>query len=231
MANSKFKDVVEGIAGAAVIAAALLTPFLRSWRIKWGATDAEVEQSLPGDELVPHPKWQYTNAITIEAPVTDVWPWLVQIGQGRGGLYSYQWLQNLPPLSCDMHNAERIIPEFQHLEVGDSVRLHPEMPGYPVAIVEPGRVIVLHADTRTGPTPVPGGTKSEDYYVSTWVFFLDRLDERRTRLISRLRSDYNPRLRNKLFYGPCLVEPISTVMQQKMLRGIKQRVEAAAQRQ
>jgi hypothetical protein len=221
---SKWKAIAEGSSGAAAVGIALLTPFLRSRLVRWGATDAEVQRTLPGDDLIPHPKWQYTNAITIEAHITNVWPWLVQIGQGRGGFYSYEWLENL--IGCDIHNANQIIQEFQHLEIGDSVRLHPEMPGYPVAIVEPGRVIVLHTDTRTGPTPVPGGTKPDDYYVSTWVFFLDKLEEQKTRLISRFRSDYNPRIRNKLLYGPCLVEPISTVMQRKMLLGIKQRAEA-----
>jgi hypothetical protein len=225
---TKWKDIGEGLIGAAAISIALLTPFLRSQRVRWGATDAEVQRTFPGDDLVPRPKWQYTNAITIDAPITDVWPWLVQIGQGRGGLYSYEWLENL--VGCDIHNSNQIIQEFQHLEVGDSVRLAAEMSGYPVAIVEPDRVIVLHADTRTGPTPIPGGTKSEDYWVSTWVFFLDKLDKRRTRLISRLRSDYNPRMRNRLLYGPCLVEPISTMMQRKMLMGIKQRAEAVVLR-
>jgi len=225
---SKWKTVREGLVGASIMALSLITPFLNRRRRYWGATDAEIQRTLPGDDLIPHPKWQYTNAITIEAHITNVWPWLVQIGQGRGGFYSYEWLENL--IGCDIHNANQIIQEFQHLEIGDSVRLHPEMPGYPVAIVEPGRVIVLNADTRTGPTPVPGGTKSEDYYVSTWVFFLDKLEEQKTRLISRLRSDYNPRMRNKLLYGPCLVEPISTAMQRKMLLGIKQRVEAAGTR-
>jgi hypothetical protein len=222
---SKFKDIGEGIVGAIVIIFSLLTPFLRPWRVKWGATDAEVQRALPGDDLVKHPKWQYTNAITIESPVACVWFWLVQIGQGRGGFYNYEWLQNL--IGCDMHNTNQILQEFQHLEVGDSVRLHPKMPGYPVAIIKPDCVIVLHADTRTGSTPVPGGTKPEDYFASTWVFFLDKLDDGKTRLISRFRSDYNPRMRNRLFYGTCLVEPISTAMQRKMLKGIKQRVEAA----
>jgi hypothetical protein len=118
MADSKFKykDSVEGIAGAFLIAAALLTPFLRSWRTKWGATDAEVHRSLPGDELVPHPKWGYAYAITIRASAVDVWPWLVQMGQDRGGMYSYEWLENL--VGGDIHNADRIIPELQPLEVG-----------------------------------------------------------------------------------------------------------------
>lgn len=222
--TSRWKAIKEGLVGVTVIGIALLTPFLRSRRVKWGATDAEIQRTLPGDALVPNPKWQYTNAITIEAPVIDVWPWLVQIGQGRGGWYSYEWLENL--VGCDIHNANQIIHEFQHLEVGDSVRLAAEMPGYPVAIIEFGRFIVLFTDSRAGSTPVPAGKKPGDYYASTWGFFLDETGDGRTRFISRLRSDYNTRMRNRLLYGPGLVEPISTTMQRKMLQGIKQRVEA-----
>ncbi len=79
MAGSKFnlRAIGEGIAGAAAIAVALLTPFLRSRRTKWGATDAEVRRSLPGDDLVPHPKWRWTHAVTIRASDADIWPWLV----------------------------------------------------------------------------------------------------------------------------------------------------------
>jgi hypothetical protein len=219
----KWKAIGEGLVGAAAIGLSLLTPFFRFLRVRWGATDDEVQRSFPGDDLVPNPKWQYTNAVTIETPVADVWPWLVQIGQGRGGWYSYEWLENL--VGCDVHNADQIIREFQHLEVGDSVRLAADMPGYPVAIVEPGRAIVLYADSRTGHAPVPVGTKPGDYYASTWGFFLDDAGDNRTRFISRLRNDYNPRIRNRLFHGPILVEPVSTAMQRKMLRSIKRRAE------
>jgi hypothetical protein len=168
MADSKFKfnDFAEGIAGAFLIAAAILTPFLRLWRTKWGATDAEIHRSLPGDDLVPHSKWGWTHAITICASAAEVWPWLMQMGQDRGGLYSYEWLENR--VGCDIHNADRIIPEFQHLEVT-------------------------------------------------------------TRLISRWRGDYNPSLGNALIYR-VLTEPISLVMDRKMLLGIKRRAEAAAER-
>jgi hypothetical protein len=109
----KFKEFVEGIAVGFLIDATLLSPFLRSWHTK-GATDIEVHQSLPGNDLVPHPKWRWTHAITTHASATEVWPWLVQMGQGRDGMYSYEWLENL--VGCDIHNADRIIPEFQHLE-------------------------------------------------------------------------------------------------------------------
>ena len=195
----------------AVIAVALLTPFLRSRYRKWGATDADVTRSLPGDDLVPHPKGGYTHAITIRASAADVWPWLVQMGQGRGGFYSYEFLENL--VGCDIHNADRIIPELQHLDVGDGVRLHPKAPPLPVAAIEPGRVIVLYPRefTQNG---------------SAWVFFLDELDEGTTRLIARFRFDYKPSPGNKLGYN-FFLEPISCLMQRKMLLGIKQQAEAA----
>ena len=224
----KFKDIVEGIAGAFLIAAALLTPFLRSWRTKWGATDAEVHRSLPGDDLVPHPKWGWTHAITICASAAEIWPWLVQMGQGRGGMYSYEWLENL--VGSDIHNADRIIPEFQHLEVGDGIRLHPKV-SIPIAAIEPGRALVLHvrADTQTGRTFELTGTMPEKYLNISWVFFLDELDDGITRLIVRSRSDYNPSLGNALV-NRVFMEPISLVMDRKMLLGIKRRAEAAAER-
>ena len=116
MADNRFNltDFGEGIADAAAIAVALLTPFLRSRYRKWGATDVEVHRSLPANDLVPHPKGNYTHAITIRASALDVRSWLVQMGQGRGGFYSHQWLENL--VGCDTRNADGIIPEFQHSE-------------------------------------------------------------------------------------------------------------------
>jgi len=228
MADSKFKfkDFAEGIAGAFLIAAALITPFLRHWRTKWGATDAEVHRSLPGDDLVPHPKWGWTHAITIRASAADVWPWLMQMGQGRGGMYSYEWLENL--VGCDIHNADRIIPAFQHLEVGDGIRLHLKV-SIPIAAIEPCRALVLHvrANTQTGNTFDLTDTMPERYLNLSWVFFLAELDEGTTQLISRGRGDYNQSLVNALIYL-VLTEPITFVMDRKMLLGIKRRAEAAA---
>jgi hypothetical protein len=229
MADSKFKNIGEGIAGAAAIAVALLIPFPRPWYRKWGAADAEVHRSLPGDDLVPHPKGEFTHAINIRAPAADIWPWLVQLGQGRGGFYSYEWLENL--VGCDMHNADRIIPEFQHLEVGDSVRMHPKS-GYPyvVAAIEPGRALVLQirVDTQTGKTFELTDTMPKKYLNFSWVLFLDELDEGPTRLFSRSRNDWNRSFINTLVFG--VFGPISFVMDRKMLLGIKQRAEAAAER-
>jgi len=106
MSSKTFNNVIEGMGGAILLGVHLvLGPILRPWRIKWGATDDEIRRTLPGDELVPQPQWSYTQAITIRASATEVWPWLVQIGQGRGGFYSYEWLENL--VGCDTPPAQR----------------------------------------------------------------------------------------------------------------------------
>jgi len=211
MARSKFKDIREGIAGAVAIGIALLTPFLRSRRVRWGATDAEVNRSLPGDQLVPNPKGGYTHAITIRTPHQQVWPWVAQIGQGRGGFYSYDFLENL--VGCNIHSVDRIVPEFQHNEASEGLRLHPKMPPMPIATIESGRTLLF--SVRMDPdTPL------------TWLFFLEEPNERTTRLIVRWLFDYKPSLLKKIGYG-LLLESIACVMGRKMLLGIKQRAEAA----
>lgn len=210
--RSALGQIGEGLLGAASIAVAIMTPMLGGRRARWGATDAEVIRSLPGDDLVPHPKGGYTNAITIRAQAVDIWPWLVQMGQGRGGFYSYELVENL--VGCDIHNADRVIPEFQNLAVGDDVRLHPTAPPLQVAHIEAGRAIVLYA----GESPQNG---------STWAFFLDEIDAASTRLIARFRFDYPPSPANTLGYQ-YILGPISCVMQRRMLLGIRDRVEGAA---
>jgi hypothetical protein len=186
---------------------------LLPWHLRWGATASEARMPLTGDEIVPRPRMRSTRAITIRAPASDVWPWIVQIGQGRGGLYSYDWLENL--VGCDIHSADRIMPEHQHLAVGDRVRMGPE--GYPFYIVqeiEPEQTLLLQAgDPGTGGLG-PG----------SWVLFLQEQEDGATRLISRQRSDYEPTLINHIMWRG-FVEPISFVMEQRTLRSLRQRAE------
>ncbi len=205
----------ESIEGAALIAFHLLTPFLRSYRADWGATDYETDRELPGDNLVPCAKWEFTHALTIYAPVSEVWRWLVQIGAGRGGLYSYEALENLA--GCNIHNAEQITPEYQRLKAGDEIKIHPKAPGMKVADVELEHYILVHNDNRK--------KGARTYINMTWLWYLDAVDATTTRLISRSRNDYSPELANKLWMGPLLVEPMSFVMERKMLLGIKERAE------
>ena len=115
---------------------ALLTaPAARRWYNRWGAAPAEVAGAMPGDQLVPAPKLACTRAVTIGAPPQEVWAWLVQIGRGRGGFYSFDALENL--LRCDIRSADQILPDLQELHVGDLVLLVPA-PGHLVTAVRDG---------------------------------------------------------------------------------------------
>jgi hypothetical protein len=196
-------SVVGGSVGAYTV--------LRRRQLRWGATDKESEEQLPGDDLIPNADLAATRAITIRASADQVWPWIAQLGQGRGGFYSYDFLENL--IGADIHSADRIVPELQDIHVGDEVLLGPKF-GYDVAIAEPGRSLVLR-----------GGFPMENIappYDSTWAFVLRDGPDKTTRLLVRERYAY------KRPWARLIVEPteaISFVMSQKMLRGIKSRAE------
>lgn len=215
MTTHKVNSLLESIEGAALMGFHLLTPFLRPFRTRWGAVSNDSYRVLPGDELVPNPKWQFTHAITIHAPAAEVWKWLVQIGADRGGFYSYEGLENLA--GCNVHNADRIRPELQNLKPGDEIRLHPKAPGMPVAEIEPGVYMLVHSNDHTENT--------DRYIHTTWLWYLDKMDTNTTRLIVRGRNDYSPELSNRLLMGPLLMEPVSFVMERKMLIEIRNRAE------
>ena len=120
------KKTLLQIAGGLASAKIIYYVWLRPRHLRWGATAREAQQALPGDEETWNVKGQSTRAITIYAPASEVWKWLVQIGQDKGGFYSYTWLENL--VGCRMRNADHILPQFQHIQVGDEVWLHPEIP-------------------------------------------------------------------------------------------------------
>jgi hypothetical protein len=208
------RNVLDCIWGALQIAAHVaLGPVLRGWRTSWGTRDDEIWLSLPGDEIVPVPTWSYTRALTILAPRSAVWPWLLQIGQSRGGFYSYEALENL--VGCDVHNVTEIRPELQTLRVGDVVRMHRSGFGPAVSAIEPERALVL------------GGPPDKNGSQATWGFHLIDGPRGTTRLLERGRNAVGKGLAAKLGYGPALMEPISFVMSKKMLSTIKQLAEAA----
>ena len=212
-------DVLVG--GVQVLAATVTAPVGRSRYNRWGATDHEVASPMPGDELVPHPRLGYTRAVTIDAPAEHVWPWLVQLGQGRGGLYSFDGLENL--VGCGIHSADRVLPEFQRLEAGDLVRLGPV--GYPcfrVERVERGASLVLvGADPRP---PHAAATPGATTGIATWQWVLRSTpDGSRTRLVTRQRLTHPPTRGTSVMWH--VVEPVGFVMERQMLLGIKRRAE------
>jgi hypothetical protein len=216
-----------GLAAAVAAGASAYWFVARPWHLRWGATDDELARSLPGDDLVPQPKLSSTHAVTIAATPAEVWPWLVQLGQGRGGFYSYDWIENA--MGLDIHTANRILPECQDLVVGDLIPLAPDGFGVPVAMLEPERALVLHGDTR-----IPGGQgmpplKPGEFMAVSWGFHLFGQPDGTTRLVERWHADYTPTATNAVFYR-ALLEPGAFLMQRKMLLGIKARAEAARSR-
>ena len=227
MTYSKPKIIVEGIAGAMVIAfTALFSPILRAFYHRWGATQAEYEGVLAGDEFVQHPKSRLTLAITIQAPPEYVWPWFAQLGCQRGGWYSYDLLDN-----GGVPSAERILPDYQQIAVGEIVKAVPNGSfGFPIAAIEPGKVLLLAGtlDTSTGQPADPNDPNLSTYYSGGQLFLIERLNDGGSRLIFRMRQDWNHSRMNTLIYRG-VVEPISFVMGRKMLLNIKKRAETLAQ--
>ena len=181
---------------------------LRPWCLFWGASAAEVKRALPGDERVAAPAVQTTRAITIASRPEAIWPWLVQMGQGRAGAYTYDWVENL--FGLGMHSANSILPEFQHPAVGDIVLKSTVGGGMKLETIVPNHFLL----SATG-----DGAWS-------WVFVLEPLDDARTRLVSRNRLKIGPRLVDRLAMR--IMEFGSLVMERKMLLGIKQRAERCA---
>lgn len=206
---------------------------LHRFGLRWGATDAEVHRPLPGDEVVPHPMIETTHAIPIRAPRDAIWPWLVQMGYQRAGWYTdswYFWVDKYlfrlerPP------SADHILPQFQHLAVGDTVPDGPPGTSYfTVVALEPERALVLYSTTH-GTAMVPRFLRNNPelgfYGVFSWAFILDEVNENATRLILRTRARGGPRL--FMLLNSLLFPPADFLVARLMLRTIKQRAERRA---
>ena len=183
-------------------------------RLGFGATDEEIRGALPGDDLIPVADVSATRAITVHRKPDAVWPWIAQVGQGRGGFYSYDILENLA--GCNIVSANRIVADWQQVEVGDDVRLAPEV-ALKVARVEPGRTLVLRGGVPMGKTPAP--------YDFSWTFTLRDDPDGSTRVLVRERYRYKRWWARPIVAGAALA---SDVMSRKMLRGIRERAEKVA---
>lgn len=174
----------------------------------WGTTGDERERGMPGDSIIPNPTHVASSAVTIDASPDKIWPWLVQIGYQRGGLYSYDWLDRLFGF-LDRSSADRILPEFQHLAVGDEVSLGPRET-LTVAAAEPNRALVLSSNQH-----------GMDW---VWQWGLYPIDDHRTRLVSRSTERMPRNVATWLVMR--VMEPAAFVMGRRMLLGLKQRAES-----
>jgi hypothetical protein len=194
---------------AVLVVAVLYWIPIRLWYRRWGVTEAELNQPMAGDTEVSKPNYVEMLAVTIDAPVEHVWPWLLQMGKGRGGLYSYDWLDQLFGY-LDRPSADRILPEYQHLSVGDVIPIGGAAGGFPVKTVKPGEALVL------------GGQTAAFQWV--WQLKLVAISRRQTRLISRSQARVPRSIGSFLFM--LALDPAAFIMTRKMLVGIKRRAEA-----
>jgi hypothetical protein len=199
---------IIGIFFAAVVISVVAIVLLMPLMDRWGASPQEISASLPGDELVPSPNIGYTRGISIEASPEQIYPWIVQIGAGKGGWYSYDWFET-NVLRCQNSNADRIHEEWQDLKLGDKVRMCPDEnmpPAYLVAGMDPDKAIVL-------------GHQENDRWVEVWQFVLVPQEDGSTRLVIRSRSEMGGWFWN-------IIRPGEFIMMRGMLQGIKDRAES-----
>ena len=187
---------IGAFAGLAILYVRVIKP----WHMTWGTTDDEASRFMPGDNLIPG-AGQATRAVTIEAPPEDIWPWLVQLGFGKAGWYSYDWIDNdFQP------SADRILHEHQQLEPGDKILMMPGM-GFEVRSIDPLSSIVSVLDDGS----------------TSWCLALYQDPDGSSRLVSRWRPKFE--LTPATFFLMMLSEPGTFIMEQKMLRTIRDRVE------
>ena len=213
--------VLAALEGAALIVWNLVaTPLVGRRRLRWGTVGTEAGDALPGDEFVPEPKWSYTLGVSIDASPQDVWPWIAQLGQGRGGFYTYQTLENL--VGCKIINTTEVLPDHQHPAVGETIFLHPAAPPMRVEVVDPPNVLVLVG------SPADLGDE-ESWGMSTWQFVVKHGPDGGGRLLTRGRYDYTPDWKSRLACGRFPLVAIRFVMRPMMLLEIRRRAERDAQ--
>jgi hypothetical protein len=203
-----FVPILIALAAFAILYGILVRPRM----LDVGSTPEERRARLPGDDVVPEADSVTTRAITIGAPVTTVWPWLVQMGQDRAGFYTHNWVERL--LQAGIPDVHAVHPEWQHLQPGDLMRTNRDMGGRPmgwlVLAVDAGRSIVVQSKS------MPAGT---------YAFVLQPIDDTSTRFIVRDRADWK---RTEWPFRVLLYEPLHAYMETGLLQGVKQHVEATA---
>jgi hypothetical protein len=205
---------IFALAAIALASAAVYTLFVRRWHNRWGATDAEMELALPGDQVVAEPNMNSTRVITIHAEPRDIWPWLVQMGRGRGGLYSYDWL-DIAFRILDAPSAENILPEYQELNEGDVIPIgvnDRSDDDFYVHVCVPDVALVIGANDPKFRQRV------------SWAMVLIPEGPNRTRLAMRVRGDVEMNAPGILMYA--MIDPASFIMLRKQMLNLKRLAEA-----
>jgi len=184
--------------------------WLREYQMNWGATAEDVSRYMAGDEVFENPRFNTTRAVEINATPEQIWPWIVQMGYSKGGFYGFDKLDN-----GGNPSAERIIPEYQNLKVGDSIPSG-EYKGELFYLLE-----VVEMEPHESMLWVFLGTP---WMGATWSWGLYRIDDKRTKLVSRLRQDYTFNSFEAVVAWS-FIDTIEILMMRTTLLGIKRRAE------
>ncbi len=208
--------VFRFFSGLALLTIVLAVAFslLPGWIHTWGATEEEIGRPMPGDEILPQPDLTWTHGITIQAPPGEVWPWIAQLGDDRGGFYSYTFIENLIDPDDRYHNADEILPAFQDPQPGEGLIMDYLI----VDRVEPGQYLLAQlADlSEMEGSPLPSGGW-------TWLWHLYPMGEDATRLVVRMRIQLGEIPGSALMTG--VMDVGGFVMERRMMQGIKDRAE------
>jgi protein-S-isoprenylcysteine O-methyltransferase Ste14 len=189
---------------------------LRAWHLGWGATAEEMTRALPGDGLVQMAQYRSTHAIAIGASPDRVWSWLARLGWDKGGLYSYEWLENL--FGCQMTNADRIVAAWQNVKEGDAFLMDRRIPALEIAVVQPPHGLVIYG----GPDSTAGPAAAVPRVI--WQFVVEPAGQGGSRLIVRWQSRLPAGFFMELF-NKTLLEPVHFMMEERLLRAVKERAE------
>jgi hypothetical protein len=203
---------IESIEGLVLSPLIILSwPVAKRWLSNWGSTSAERARAWPGDELAPAAVAVYTRAVDVSAPAEVVWQWVVQFGLGRAGFYSYELIERM--MGIPVRNVESILSDHQDLAVGQEIKLHPEAPGIPVAMVAPGQYVCFgEPGEPTVRTPDPR---------RSWSIYLVPTSPRSARLILRSCIEKLRASTMKSRLSLALEAPIDFTMEQRMLRTVR----------
>ena len=205
--NSSLGRILSGLSVTALVIATYIG-IVRPSQLRWGATDAELARGMPGDALSSQPTFLSTRAITIDATPEMIWPWVLQMGYGRAGFYGYDIIENLGS-ARGIHSAERIVPELQHIVVGDPLPLS-AAGGLVVHAITPNRFIVWSGESGT----YPGAF--------TWALY--PVDSNHTRLVSRIQWSHHW-TQPLMLAMDLFTEFADHVAVKKVLQGVKDRAE------
>lgn len=184
---------------------------IRPLLLYWGATTEEIYTTLQGDNYIPTPEINTTKAIVVDAKPENIWPWIVQMGQDRGGHYSYDWLENL--FGFQTNSVQEIVPEMQFLQKGDEVNFSAGRTMMVDKVIPEKYLLLLEPDTKKNNTPR-----------SSWLIFLQPLENGAVHVVSHFRYAYRPGILNFLKMR-FFIEIAGFFMERRMLLGIKERAE------